>query len=116
MKIYSFGRSNRSGGALLGLSLAFLALVGCATGPDPEVVQARDAVQAARNDPLVQAHAPVALREAEQALVDARLAEARARAEVARQNAEDVQSSVDALRSEARGDGAGDAPPPLVTQ
>ena len=69
MKIYRFGRSNRSGGTLLGLSVASLALVGCATGPDPEVVQAREAVQAARNDPLVQEHAPVALREAEQALV-----------------------------------------------
>jgi OOP family OmpA-OmpF porin len=68
MQIFRFGR-DRSCGALLSLCLASLTLVGCATGPDPEVVQAREAVQAARNDPLVQQYAPVALREAEQALV-----------------------------------------------
>jgi outer membrane protein OmpA-like peptidoglycan-associated protein len=75
MQILRFGRSKCSGAAVLGLSLASLTLAGCATGPDPEVVQARDAVQAARNDPLVEEHAPVALREAEQALVRVEQAE-----------------------------------------
>jgi hypothetical protein len=128
--------------ASLGAALAALSmLAACSSTPDApvgELSAAQTAVTAAEQadaaqhapaeldrarDKLVRAQAAmqdddneVARRLAEQALVDARLAEARARAEVARQNAEDVQSSIDALRSEARGDGAGDAPRPLVTQ
>jgi hypothetical protein len=120
---------------------ALLGLAACGSTPPPpvgEMSAAQTAVTAAEQanaaqhapaeldrarDKLVRAQAAMqqddnsdARRLAEQALVDARLAEARARAEVARQNAEQVQSSVDALRSEARGDAGGDAPTPLVTQ
>ncbi len=51
---------------VVAVGLALLA--GCATGPNPALVEARAAVQEAQNDPAVVEHAPVALREAEQAL------------------------------------------------
>jgi OmpA-OmpF porin, OOP family len=57
-------------GALLGVGL-----VGCATGPDPEVVRAQAAVEEARSDPVVAKAAPVALRDAEQALTQAEQAQ-----------------------------------------
>src|ERR687891_81517 len=40
-----------------------LALAGCASAPDPEVARAEAAVQAARDDQLVQAFAPAAVQE-----------------------------------------------------
>ena len=46
-------------------------VAGCATGPDPEVVRAKAAVQEARDDQAVAEYAPEALRDAEQALVQA---------------------------------------------
>jgi outer membrane protein OmpA-like peptidoglycan-associated protein len=53
-----------------------LALAGCASGPDPQVLRARNAVQTARDDQYVQAYAPTTLREAEQALTRAEQADA----------------------------------------
>jgi OOP family OmpA-OmpF porin len=52
-------------------TLACLGVSGCATGPDPEVVRAKAAVQEARDDQAVAEYAPEALRDAEQALVQA---------------------------------------------
>jgi OmpA-OmpF porin, OOP family len=52
-------------------ALACLGVSGCATGPDPEVVRAKAAVQEARDDQAVAEYAPEALRDAEQALVQA---------------------------------------------
>jgi outer membrane protein OmpA-like peptidoglycan-associated protein len=52
-------------------TLASIGLFGCATGPDPEVVRAKAAVQEARDDQAVAEYAPEALRDAEQALVQA---------------------------------------------
>jgi OOP family OmpA-OmpF porin len=52
-------------------TLASIGLSGCASGPDPEVVRAKAAVQEARADQAVAEYAPEALREAEQALVQA---------------------------------------------
>lgn len=52
-------------------TLACLGVAGCATGPDPEVVRAKAAVQEARADEAVAEYAPEALRDAEQALVQA---------------------------------------------
>jgi outer membrane protein OmpA-like peptidoglycan-associated protein len=52
-------------------TLACLGVTGCATGPDPEVVRAKAAVQEARDDQAVAEYAPEALRDAEQALVQA---------------------------------------------
>jgi outer membrane protein OmpA-like peptidoglycan-associated protein len=49
-------------------TLLSIGLVGCASGPDPEVLRAQSAVQQARSDPVVVEDAPVALRDAEQAL------------------------------------------------
>jgi hypothetical protein len=129
-------------GGTLGAGLTALGmLAACSSTPAPvgEISAAQTAVTAAEQadaaqhapaeldrarDKLVRAQAAMqdddnedARRLAEQALVDARLAEARARAEVARENAEKVQSSVDELRSETRGDDATAAPPtPLITQ
>jgi outer membrane protein OmpA-like peptidoglycan-associated protein len=54
-----------------------LVLAGCAIGPDPQVLRARNAVQTARDDQYVQAYAPTSLREAEQALTRAEQADAR---------------------------------------
>ena len=51
--------------------LASIGMSGCASGPDPEVVRAKAAVQEARADQAVAEYAPEALREAEQALVQA---------------------------------------------
>jgi OOP family OmpA-OmpF porin len=50
-------------------TLVSVSIVGCATAPDPEVLRAQQAVQRARDDPLVAEYAPVALRDAEHALV-----------------------------------------------
>ena len=50
-------------------TLVSVSVLGCATAPDPEVLQAQGAVQRARDDPLVAEHAPFALRDAEDALV-----------------------------------------------
>lgn len=50
-------------------TLASIAVTGCASGPDPEVVRAQAAVQEARDDPAVAEYASDALRDAEQALV-----------------------------------------------
>jgi OmpA-OmpF porin, OOP family len=52
-------------------TLACLGVFGCATGPDPQVVRAKAAVQEARDDQAVAEYAPEALRDAEQALVQA---------------------------------------------
>jgi outer membrane protein OmpA-like peptidoglycan-associated protein len=52
-------------------TLASVGVLGCATGPDPEVVRAQAAVQEARDDQGVAEYAPDALRDAEQALVQA---------------------------------------------
>jgi outer membrane protein OmpA-like peptidoglycan-associated protein len=52
-------------------TLASVGVLGCATGPDPEVVRAQAAVQEARDDQGVAEYAPDALRDAEQALVRA---------------------------------------------
>jgi outer membrane protein OmpA-like peptidoglycan-associated protein len=52
-------------------TLACLGVTGCATGPNPEVVRAKAAVQEARDDQAVAEYAPEALRDAEQALVQA---------------------------------------------
>jgi outer membrane protein OmpA-like peptidoglycan-associated protein len=54
-----------------------LVLAGCASGPDPQVLRARNAVQTARDDRYVQAFAPTTLREAEQTLTRAEQADAR---------------------------------------
>jgi OmpA-OmpF porin, OOP family len=59
-------RSSRWAGAVG--ALASIGLVGCASGPDPEVLRAQSAVQQARSDPVVVEDAPIALRDAEQAL------------------------------------------------
>jgi OmpA-OmpF porin, OOP family len=50
-------------------ALVSASVVGCATAPDPEVLRAQEAVQRARDDPLVAEYAPVALRDAEHTLV-----------------------------------------------
>lgn len=132
----------REGGLLA--AVGFVAACSSTPAPVGEISAAQTAVTAAEQADAAQ-HAPAELdrardkltraqaamqdddnedarRLAEQSLVDARLAEARARAEVARQNAEQVQSSVEELSSEARGD-TGTAPPtttasptPLVTR
>jgi OmpA-OmpF porin, OOP family len=48
-------------------ALVSVSVVACATAPDPEVLRAQ-AVQRARDDPLVAEYAPVALRDAEHTL------------------------------------------------
>jgi outer membrane protein OmpA-like peptidoglycan-associated protein len=53
-----------------------VAMAGCVSAPDPQVEQARQAVQNARDDRLVQAYAPTSLRQAEQALTEAEHAHA----------------------------------------
>jgi OmpA-OmpF porin, OOP family len=50
-------------------TLVSISVIGCATAPDAEVLRAQEAVQRARDDPLVAEYAPVALRDAEQTLV-----------------------------------------------
>lgn len=50
-------------------TLLSIGVIGCSTGPDPEVLRAQAAVQEARADPVVAKDAPAALRDAEQALV-----------------------------------------------
>jgi OOP family OmpA-OmpF porin len=52
-------------------TLASLSVAGCASGPDPEVVRAKAAVEEARADQAVPEYAPAALRDAEQALTQA---------------------------------------------
>jgi len=53
-----------------------IVLAGCASGQDPQMLRARNAVQTARDDRYVQAYAPTTLREAEQALTRAEQADA----------------------------------------
>lgn len=110
-----------------------LILVACTSTPPPvaEISAAQTAVTAAEQanaaqhapadldrarDKVLRAQAAVqedenerARRLAEQALADARLAEAKSRADIAQQNADQVQSSINALRSEA---GSGAPQPP----
>lgn len=111
-------------------------LVACTSTPPPvaEISAAQTAVTSAEQADAAQ-HAPADLdrardkvmraeaavqedenerarRLAEQALADARLAEAKSRADVARQNADQVQSGINALRTEA----GPDAPQPLARQ
>jgi len=55
-----------------GVALALGLGVSCASGPNPDLMSAEAAYDAAASDPRVLEHAPVALREAEQAVERAR--------------------------------------------
>ena len=69
-------KSARKLSTVLMVTAGSVVLAGCASGPDPQVARAQAAVQSARDDQLVQAYAPMTLREAEQILTRAQAADA----------------------------------------